>query len=371
MRAIGCAAASAVLVLTGCTDAPLTRPSSPQPPVGLDGWVRVSLPGSMRASSMALVGGTLVVGGYVGSGTERAPAMARGAAADPHFAATDVRPETPYAEVADLVSVTGAGSSVVALGSAHGGAHWNFRWTIWSGSTRQIIDRPQSFDAFGGEEAGGLLDVAWDADGPMIVGTWQGARGLDGRIWRVRDGRWSRQAPVPALTNTATRQVAPRAAEKRQATVISGSVIDLADGVRQSAAIWRGSGANWTLAVLPDADRRSEAWSTDCGAGCTTLGSRDGAAAVWENGTLAPVPQLPVGDHDNGVVLSDGDRVLAAFSSAGKGRLLVGRASDWRVYLAPDGVVRSGLLVGSKLYLVTDDSGGALWSRDVSDVLAR
>lgn len=370
---IRCAAAAVVLVVTGCTGAPSMPPAapSPEPPAGLAGWVRVSLPSSMRASSMALIGGTLVVGGYSGSGTDRAPAMARAAAADPHFVAADVRPASPYGAVADLVSVTGAGSSVVALGAAHGGAHSNFRWTIWSGSTRQIVDRPQSFYAFGGEEAGGLLDVGWDGSGPMIVGTWQGSRGLDGRIWRVTDDRWSRQAQVPALTNTATRQIAPRAAESRQTTVISGSVIDLVDGVRQSAAIWRGSGASWTLTVLPDAGRRSEAWSTDCAAGCTTLGSRDGVVAVWKDDTRARVPDVTVDDHDNGVLLLGADVTLAVLSSAGKGRLLVGRAGDWRAYTAPDGVVRSALLVGSRLYLVTDDSGGALWSRDLSDILER
>ena len=72
--------------------------------------------------------------------------------------------------------------------------------------------------------------------------------------------------------------------------MISGSVVELADGVRQSAAIWRGSGARWSLIVLPDPGRRSEAWSTDCAAGCTTLGSRDGAVAVWEDDTRARVP---------------------------------------------------------------------------------
>ncbi len=371
--AVRCTLAALLLIATGCTAGPVTPPApSAAPPVQLDGWRRVPLPKAMHASSIALIGRTLVVGGYVGTGTDRAPALARGAAADPHFAAADVAPQTPYGKVADLVSVTGSGSSVVALGAAHGGAHSNFRWTVWSGSTGRVIDRPQSFYAFGGEEAGGLLDVAWDGSGPMIVGTWQGARGLDGRIWRVAHDRWSRQAPVPALTNTATRQVAPRAAETRSgATMISGSVIDLADGVHQSAAIWRGSGASWTLTVLPDAGRRSEAWSTDCAASCATLGSRDGVAALWDDGSRAPLPELTVGDGDNGVVLNGGDRVLAALSSSGSGRLLVGHAGEWRAYTAPDGVVRAALLVGSRLYLVTEDGGGSLWSRDVSDLLAR
>lgn len=338
----------------------------------LSGWERVALPDGMRASSVALVDRTIVVGGHAGTGADRVPAMARGEAADPRFRATDVRPRSPYGAKADLVSVVGTGSSVVALGAAHGGAHANFRWTIWSGSPERIVDRPQNFDAFGGEEAGGLQDVAWDSTGPMIVGSWQGAHGLDGRIWRVADDRWTRQPPVPALTNTATRQVAPRAAETRHdAIVISGSVIELSGGVRQSAAIWRGAGAQWALTVLPDPGRRSEAWSTDCAAACATLGSRDGSAAVWEGPTRASLPELGVDDHDNGVIIIDGGRTIAALSSAGRGRLLVGQAGHWSSYTAPDGVVRSALLVGSRLYLVSDDDGGALWARDLADVLPR
>jgi hypothetical protein len=338
----------------------------------LEGWTRWPLPGSMAASSLALVGPNLVVGGHVGTGDDRTPALVYGAATDPHFTSADVRARSPYGKVADFVSLATDGSSIVALGAAHGGAHANSRWTIWSGTPRRVIDRPQIFYAFGGQEAGDLIDVAWDDRGPMIVGSWLGKHGLDGRIWRVEGETWSRAAPIPSLVNTVARQMGPRVAESRgSATVISGSVVELAGGVRQSAAIWRGSGARWSLIVLPDPGRRSEAWSTDCAAGCTTLGSRDGAVAVWEDDTRARVPDVTVDDHDNGVLLLGGDRTLAVLSSVGKGRLLVGRAGDWRAYTAPDGVVRSALLVGSRLYLVTDDSGGALWSRDLSDILAR
>ena len=72
------------------------------------------------------------------------------------------------------------GGSVVALGAAHGGAHANFRWTIWTGTPAGLVDRPQTFETFGGQEAGSLLAVARDRHGPLIVGTWQGAHGLDG-----------------------------------------------------------------------------------------------------------------------------------------------------------------------------------------------
>ena len=115
--------------------------------------------------------------------------MVHGAATDPHFAATDVRARRRrMAEVADFVSLATDGSSIVALGAAHGGAHANSRWTIWSGTPRRVIDRPQIFYAFGGQEAGDLIDVAWDDRGPMIVGSWLGKHGLDGRIWRVEGG---------------------------------------------------------------------------------------------------------------------------------------------------------------------------------------
>ena len=128
-----------------------------------------------------------------------------------------LRPSTPYGKVAALISLTGDGRSIVAIGAAHGGAHANFRWTIWTGTAAGVVDRPQTFETFGGQEAGGLLAVAQDREGPLIVGTWQGAYGLDGAIWRPRanagcgsrprsrwptrsTGRWRRGPPPPSRT---------------------------------------------------------------------------------------------------------------------------------------------------------------------------
>lgn len=369
--------AAAMLWAAGCTSAPsppAPSPHAPSPhaavPIELDGWVRVSLPDSLHPSTIALVDRTLVVGGFVGSGTARSPAMASSPAGRPHFETTIVQPRTPYGKSADLISVAGVGSVVIALGAAHGGAHANFRWTVWSGTTDKIIDRPQSFDAFGGEASGGLLDVAWDHSGPLIVGTWQGSHGLDGRVWRESDGRWSRQTRIPTLISTAERDVAPRAAEtQNDATVISGSVIDLTGGVHQSAAIWRGSGAQWPMTVLPDPGRRSEAWSTGCAEVCATVGARDGLAAIWVGRQRQSLPDVPVGDDDNGVVLVSGDHLLVALSSAGQARLLIRVGKAWRAYTGPTGVVRSAELVGSTLYLVTADNNGTLWTRDLADVV--
>ncbi|HEY5784916.1 MAG TPA: hypothetical protein VIT65_09065 [Microlunatus sp.] len=347
-------------------------------PAALAGWDAVHLPGDLIPATLAAVGDDVLIGGFVGSGVERTPAMARGSAADtsPAWQLVSLRPSTPYGKVASLVSLSGDGRSIAAIGAAHGGAHANFRWTIWTGTRAGVADRPQTFETFGGQEAGGLLCVAQDHQGPLIVGTWQGAHGLDGAIWRPAGERWVRQPTPSALANTIDRQVAPRTAAGQSdgSVTINGSVIDLTDGVRQSAAVWRGSGAHWTLTELPDPGKRSEAWSTVCAgtgsAGCWTVGSREGAVAVWSPDPRSSLPELAVGDHDSGVITQYGDRIVAAISAHGQGRLLIGHDGAWKLYSAPDGAVRAAALVGTRLYLVSGpDDGAVLTVRDLADLL--
>ena len=374
----------ALLAVLATAVTPACAPSSePEPdrPIVLDGWQAVGLPGGMTPSTVQVIGDALVVGGFVGSGVDRTPALARGAVGsrDPDLASVPLTPATPYGKVADLVSVTGNGSQLVALGAARGGAHANFRWTVWTGSASRLVDRPQAFETFGGQEAGGLLDAGWDRQGPLIVGTWQGRRGLDGALWRPTGERWVRQPAPAALVNGATRQVAPRTADTQadQTVVINGSVIDLADGVRQSAATWRGSGADWRLSTLPDPGERSEAWSTACATaggddGCWTVGSRDGVVAVWSGSARTSVPALTVDDRDTGAVVLRDNKVVTVVSSSGQGRLLVGDDNAWQAYVAPDGAVRAAVLTGAQLYVVSGtDDAARLWSRDLSDVLTR
>ena len=99
-----------------------------------------------------------------------------------------LQPNSPYAKVADLVSLAARGEEVVALGAAHGGAHANVRWTVWAGSTAQRLDEyPQTFETFGGQSAGGLLDIIITTNGPAIAGTWAAREGgLDAAIWLPR-----------------------------------------------------------------------------------------------------------------------------------------------------------------------------------------
>jgi hypothetical protein len=356
-------------LLAGCAN----DQDRPRP---LDDWHRIALPTNMVPSSVGREGDWLLVGGQLVAGDQRAPALARMPTdgPEPGPEPVPVAPSTPYGQVADLVSLTGAGDTVVALGAAHGGAHANFRWTIWTGSTDRVVDRPQTFETFGGQRAGGLLGVATDGRGPLIMGTWQGEHGLDGTVWRPDDERWVRQPTVPVLANTANRQVAPRTVDQAGdgSVLVSGSVIDLGEGVRQAAAYWRDADGTWTLTELPDAGRRSEAWSTACAESCWSVGARDGSVAVWSDDRRPEVPTLEAADRDSGRALLWRDRVVVAVSSAGAGRLVIGDGDDWRAYTAPDGRVLDAELVRTQLYLVSEtDESAELWMRDLTDVLSR
>ncbi len=367
-----------VLALSACNPAAEQPVPDPDAPVTLAGWETVRLPGGLVPATVTTVGGDVLVGGSVDAGAERAPALVRGSADDrsPDWQPVALQPSTPYGKVASLVSLAGDQRSVTALGAAHGGAHANVRWTVWTGTGAGLVDRPQTFETFGGQEAGSLLGVVQDGVGPVVVGTWQGAHGLDGALWR-RDGqRWIRQPTPAALANTVDRQVAPRTTSPQPdgTMTIDGSVIDLSDGVRQSAAVWLGAGTRWQLSVMPDPGRRSEAWSTTCvgpGSGCWTVGSRDGVTAVWSDDARADGPELPVVDDDTGVITRYDDRVVAVVSTNGHGRLLVGHDGDWQLFTAPDGVVRAATLVGTRLYLVSGpESAGVLSVRDLADVVS-
>ena len=240
------------------------------------------------------------------------------------------------------------------------------------------MDRPQTFETFGGQEAGSLLAVVRDRVGPLIVGTWQGAHGLDGALWRADGDRWVRQPTPTALANTVDRQVAPRTAAGQPdgSVTIDGSVIDLSDGVRQSAAVWRGSGTDWRLSLLPDPGKRSEAWSTVCAepgsAECWTVGSRDGSGG----GVDRRCPRRACRSCPSATTTpasSPGTTIGWSPRSARTARVACWSADGdaWRLYTAPDGVVRAAALVGTRLYLVSGPEDSAVLSvRDLADVLS-
>jgi hypothetical protein len=143
-----------MIIVVGC--------SAPEPPGQSEtdrelSWSRIALPESVAASSLAPAAKTLLVGGRATSEGDQPVLFVVEASGSTR--SVPLHPNSPYAKVADLVSVAVDGDEVVAIGAAHGGAHANFRWTVWAGFTQRLDEYPQTFETFGGKSAGGLLDI--------------------------------------------------------------------------------------------------------------------------------------------------------------------------------------------------------------------
>ena len=358
-----------LLLLPACTPSP-----APTAAPRTLAWSVVELPDGLNASSLAVAGKALLVGGR--STTGGGPPGLVTVAGDGTATPLAVRPQSPYAKVADLASLATDGRTVYALGRAHGGAHANFRWTTWQGSIAGgLAETPQSFSTFGGWEAGGLLDVVLTSDGPAIAGSWSSAdgTGLDGAVWELHGKVWRRQdsAGTP-LANTREVQVAPRAAGGNGSTmIVSGSVITFPDGVQQSAAVWTRSGLTgpWQLVRLPEPGNTSEALSVACGEACWIAGHADGQDALWRlaaDGAAVRergLPAQPVDVDGPGprTVVSEGRPGMLS-SHGGKTTLLLLDEGGWTSIAGPDGTVQDATVVGDRLYAVIGDGGHTgLW----------
>lgn len=355
------------LFSAGCTSAPAPEPAVVQALA----WTRLEVPEEVAPSSLA-VSGSLLVGGRANNHPVLFVVGDDGSARP-----VPLRPHSPYAKVADLVSVTGHGREVVALGAAHGGAHANFRWTVWTGTTAGLDDRPQTFETFGGQSAGSLLDAVSTGAGPLVVGSWSGRYGLDAAVWRPMGSRWVRQESTGTpLANQAHLQVAPRsAAASPERVLISGSVITFADGIHQQAALWTAprAGRPWTLVRLPGAGAQSEALSSACLAdSCWVAGRVDGRLALWSlpSDRAARRDELPSVEVDTEgpgpqVVLGSGRPTLLA-SRAGVTTLLTTDGPQWRQFEAPPGQVAAAASRGERLYAVLAEGGSAsVWTTDL------
>ena len=362
-----------MIIFATCSTA---QPPEPTETVRELSWSQIALPESVAASSLSSMADNLLVGGRASAGGDHPVLLV----VDPAGSARPVplQPNSPYAKVADLISVAAGGNKVVALGAAHGGAHANFRWTVWAGSPERLDDYPQTFETFGGQSAGGLLDIVYTSDGPAIAGTWAAPEGgLDAAVWLSRGERWIRQNSAgTALANTAQLQVAPRAASAAgSAMIIMGSVITFGDGAEQRAAVWTWPSRKsaWTLQQLPDAGTHSEALSSGCMQTCWVSGHADGKVALWTfdpahaNGSASRDSTLPAMEIDTDgpgprTVLS-GDQAGVIFSDNGNTRLLLHDSRGWQAFAAPAGSVLDATSVGDRLYAIVkiNDTVG-LWT---------
>jgi hypothetical protein len=377
------AAALFMIIVGSCSGA---EPPTPTETVRELSWSRIALPESVAASSLAAVSEALLVGGRASSGGDHPVLFAVDASGSPR--AVPLHPTSPYAKVADLVSVAAHGDEVVALGAAHGGAHANFRWTVWSGSRQRLDEYPQTFETFGGQSAGGLLDIVITSEGAAIAGTWAASEGgLDTAVWLPRGRKWLRQesAGTP-LANTLELQVAPRAASAAGSTmIISGSVITFGDGAEQRAAVWTWPTRRsaWTLQQLPDAGTHSEALSSRCAQTCWASGHADGRVALW---SFDPAKAAGAATRDSSLPSMEidtdgpgprtvlwGDRPGVLFSHAGSTRVVVSDGhNSWQTFTAPAGSVLDATTVGDRLYaIIRTDDAVSLWTTDLAATRTR
>lgn len=212
-----------------------------------------------------------------------------------------------YAAEAQLVSLSATDDRITALGSVRGGAHGNPRWTVWSGDSHGLHEQPQTFETFGGWDAGGLVGSAYGPDGPILIGSWraQSGAGLDVAVWRVNADRWVRTpVPDPAFRATAQQQPAVSGlAATAERYVAVGSTTLLGTSPRSVPTAWLAYDAEgpWYEIRLPLSTRgtgtaRAEAIS--CAAHhCAIAGRRGQEVLAWRltlNDQQAPVVGAPV-----------------------------------------------------------------------------
>lgn len=291
-------------------------------------------------------------------------------------------PASPYAFEAIWYSIAYDGKQLLALGGAAGGAHSNTRWTVWTGSPQTgLIERPQNFFTFGGQDAGDLYSAVITPSGRALLGSWGGVQtGNDAMVWLPEGDKWTRQDPTKtALQSTPSLLVGPAfGTTLGESIVLVGSQVRLGDGkVAQGAAVWRSTKLNqgWSRIELPEPGNRSQASTATCSStGCVISGYADGQLAIWQldaSGTakrLAGVPSIPVGDKDKlpPPIVTDG-KVVQIVAQDNKVKVLTGQDGKWTVQESTGGpagpVTRAVLTPDHKLYLI---AGGTLWQTTLS-----
>jgi hypothetical protein len=371
------AVALLALIVSGCSgNESKAGPKQGEPVV----WTKVELPA--EPVTLTPAGDKLLIG-LQHRGAKVVPGLTI-RSADGALTPIPLTPSSPYAFEAVWQSVAIDGTTVLGLGGAAGGAHSNTRYTVWTGTTAGLVEKPQEFNTFGGQNAGSVIGTVLTPTGGALLGTWGSDKsGLDAAVWLPQGPKkWIRQ-PVAgtALQSTATLLVGPTSgAISGAGIVLGGSQVKLGPNlVEQHAALWRSTQLNqgWTRFELPDPGSRSEVRTISCTATvCLASGFADGKLAIWRiEGSKASryqgVPQLAVGDKDQvpTAVESDGKLIQVA-TDGGKVKVLIGDGDQWTVRDAtgPSGQVEQTVKVGNTVYLLSGPAGGplTLWQTDVA-----
>ena len=377
-RGVTLACLGGVLGLVGCTAVEGTKtaisPGAASSQRVLS-WSMVPLPLGTQPRTLTALGERLLVGALAVGKTPTPRMLTLDAAGTTRQ--VPLTPHSGYAFETTWQSVASDGTRVIAIGAASGGAHFNNRWTTWSGTTAGVQELPQRFDTFGGWGAGELVSAVVTPAGEALVGTWGGAKaGLDGAVWLSSGPVWARQDPAgTALQSTPDLLVGPRSATSEQAGIlVVGSAVHLRPGsVSRQAALWRTSAptSTWRRLDLPQPGRSSEAVSAHCtGDHCLIAGQADGSLAMWDltGGTptrLAGLPSIAVGDNTplpDPVVI--GRHLVQLATDRGHAVVLTRDGSSWSLSDGPDGMPTAAALVGDHLYVILTHGSGtpaSLW----------
>lgn len=397
------------LALGGCT-LPSVHPVE---------WSRVAV------SSVAALGVTpdaVILGVAADPATRQGPRvlLLRGEAPSP----VEVHPATGYGAEASWLGFASGPSGLVAVGGARGGAHSNVRWSVWGPATSSpsagspspntgtgtgagtgpsplgtaagpveapsssltvipstgsrgtrailaLVEQPQSFETFGGWDAGALVGIASGPDGPVIAGSWKGAVGLDITLWTPSAATWTRVPTSPELASTPqTLRKASGIAATASGLVLVGDEIDLAHNVLQVPTAWiaRGPTGPWTRVALPGGPGRAEA--VGCGpSDCLIAGvGADGHARAWRlSGVAASELTLPTIGVPEGAKVPSPTTGRLAFPTASGGVLLNVAGVGVRQQTAPPGTPTALVERDGSIYLATTDAAvTTLWTAKVA-----
>jgi hypothetical protein len=360
---------AAVLAVGGCSA------SEPDQPAAVR-FTKIDLPGGAAPVVLSTARDALLIGVR----RDGQPGLLR---YRPDGAITDiaVHGESPYGLVAKWYSIDSDGDRILAIGGQRGGAHANVRWTVWTGSTTGIAEKPQGFSVFGGWGAGELVGAVLTPAGPALVGSWQsGQAGLDVAVWTADGDVWTRQDSAGTVLES-TRQslgFANAVTALRQGVLVAG--MQLTDG-RQVPVVWRSTSGNtgWSLSPLPDAGQTGVAMGVRCwGEVCGVAGSIDGKLALWRLADNAWVrlpgtPPIPVTDGGRLVAPIELDGRLTQIVADG-GQVKIARADGdkWTVRgaVGPTGTVTAVTRIGGAIYVLAgpDEDTQALWKADIGSL---
>jgi hypothetical protein len=265
-------------------------------------------------------------------------------------------PATPYGKEAHWYGISSDGPTITGVGGERGGAHGNVRWSVWTGDTRQIVEKPQGFSTFGGYGAGELIGVVRTAQGPQIIGTWQSAKaGLDIAVWTYAADTWSRQPSAGTVLESSQELLRfPLAVTQNgDGALVAGWQITKGT---VSAAVWQFDGKTWTTAILPDGDA---ALAARCWDGtCHVVGRSKGKLAWWSGPEWKKVttPDVPVSDNQSLAAPVPVNGVPTLFVDHDGVKLV--SEKDERPADGPSGAVVAAEKVGDQVFVI---AGGRLW----------